>query len=364
MSDDLRDLVPDPLRAIDAYTVPSPAGVDARAKLDANESPYPLPPEIAEALARELAAVDIHRYPDPACHELRGLIAPELGVAPEQLAFGHGSNELVIQLCLAFNRPRAGADRAVVLYPVPSFVYYRSAAIAAGAEPVEVPLGEDFRLDAPALAATIEHRRPNIIFFARPNNPTGTLWSRPIVDGIIRDNPGVIVVVDEAYIEFGGDSFADKLSEYRNMILLRTYSKVGMAGLRLGVLAAHLDLVGEIGKVNAPYNVSALTQRAAAFLLANHRDVLRARVAEITAERERVATALRGLAGVQVFDSSANMLLVRLGDAATAWRELAARGIRVRRFPTHPRLEPYIRVTIGTPAENTLFLEALEQILP
>jgi histidinol-phosphate aminotransferase len=364
MSDAWRTCVSAPLRGVAAYIVPRPAGDPAIVKLDANESPYPLPADVAAALAAELARVDVNRYPDPACHELRALVAAELGVAPEQLAFGHGSNELVLHLCLAFGQPRPGADRARALYPVPSFVYYRSAAIAAGLAPVEVELGEGFALDEAALAAAIAAERPNLVFFARPNNPTGTLWPRQPIERIIAAHPDAIVVVDEAYVEFGGDDFRDRLATSPNLVLLRTFSKVGMAGLRIGFAVASPAVVAELGKVIPPYNLGVLHQRAAAWLLANHRELLRARARAVAAERERVAAALAALPALTVYPSAANLLLVRVPAPEAAWRALSARGVLVRRFPGHPRLDPYLRVTIGTPAENDRFLAALAEVLP
>jgi len=360
---ELSALVSELLRDVDAYTVPSPADRDARAKLDANESPFPLPPEIRAELARHLAAAEIHRYPDPAHHDLRALVAGELEIAPGRLAFGHGSNELVVQLCQAYSRPRDGAARAAVLYPAPSFVYYRSAALAAGVEPFEVDLTPDFQLDIDMLARGIANHRPNIIFFARPNNPTGTLWSRDAIEQTITDHPDTMIVVDEAYIEFGGDSFVDLLPALPNLVLLRTFSKVGLAGLRIGYLAASPDIVGEIGKVCPPYNIGILNQLAAEYLLANHRDLLLLRATAVAAERDRLFDSLSEMAHLTVYESAANMLLICLADAEHVWRELGTRGIRVRRFPGHKRLDPYIRVTVGTPEENALFLDALQEIL-
>ncbi len=360
---ELHALVSEMLRDVDAYTVPSPADAETKVKLDANESPYPFPPEVRAALAQHLAGADLHRYPDPYHHELRDLVASELEVAPGRLAFGHGSNELVIQLCLAFGQPRDGADRAAVLYPAPTFVYYRSAALAAGVEPFEVDLTPDFQLDADMLAHGIGNHRPNIIFFARPNNPTGTLWSREVIEQTVVDHSDTLVVVDEAYIEFGGDSFVDLLPALPNLVLMRTFSKVGMAGLRIGYLAASPEIVGEIGKVCPPYNIGVLHQRAAEFLLANYRDLMRQRAAAVVAERDRLFDNLSEMPHLTVFESAGNMLLLCLADAEHVWRELGARGIRVRRFAGHPRLDPYLRVTVGTPEENELFLAALHEIL-
>jgi histidinol-phosphate aminotransferase len=359
-ADPLRALVRAPLRPMTAYEVPRPPVV--RAKLDANESPFPLPPEVAAELGRALADVPLHRYPRADAGGLRGLLASELGLESSWLAFGNGSDELIALLVTAFGEPRPGRDAAAVLYPTPSFVVYEIATRAAAAAPVEVPLDADLELDEPALVAALADRRPNLVFFARPNNPTGGVWSRAVIERVIRAHPDVLVVVDEAYIAYGGDSFLPLLAQHRNLILLRTLSKIGMAALRVGYLAARPELVAELEKVRPPYNVGALNLAAAELLLGRHRGLLDRQAAMVVAERERLRAALAARPGLRVYPSGANLLLFEVADAHAVWRGLADRGVLVRKFGGG-RLASYLRVTIGTPEENALFLAALAEVL-
>jgi len=361
MSDRFRELVSEPLRAMAAYEVPRPEGI--RAKLDANESPFPLPPQLAEALGRELAAVELHRYPDSTCAELRDLLASDAGVSPACLSFGNGSDELITLLISAFGQPRPGEARARVLYPVPSFAVYRIGALAAGAEPVEVALDGDYQLDVAALERAMVEHRPNLVFFARPNNPTGTLWSRAAIEQLIDSHRDTLVVVDEAYIDYGADSMIDRFADLDNLIIMRTLSKIGLAGLRVGYLIARESIAAEVEKVRPPYNVGSLNQRAATWLLRNHGALIRDRCALVEREREQLRGALSAIDGVRVYDSRANLLLFYVEGAPGVWRALADRGVLVRKFGGTGNLACCLRVTVGTPEENALFLAALREVL-
>ncbi len=355
----LAELVTRGLRGVTAYHVPRPVGI--RARLDANELPYPLPDDVAQALAAELAAVPLHRYPPTDAGELRGVISKQLGVSPEWLVFGNGSDELISLLCATFGEPPVGRTRAACLYPTPTFVVYRIAAFGHHMDVVEVPLRDDFTLDEDAIAAAMTGERPNLAFFALPNNPTGTLWSPDYVLALARRHPSTIVVADEAYIDYGGQTLLSHVGVPPNLVVMRTLSKVGLAGLRCGYLVAHPLVVHEIEKVRAPYNLGSLPIRAATWLLTNHADLLRTRAKEVVAERGRVAAALRGL-GVHVFDSEANLLMVKLPNASSVWQGLAARGVLVRNFDRPGPLAGCLRITIGTPQENDLLIDALTAV--
>ncbi len=366
LREELQSLVRRELRDVDAYTVPK--RIPHRVKLDSNESPFGLPPEVAEALARELAAVELNRYPYGDCRELRQVVAAEIGVDESSLVFGNGSGELVMFLLSVFATPRPGRERAAALYPMPSFVFYRSASLASGATPVEVPLADDFSLDEDALDRALSEQRPNVAFFARPNNPTGTLWSREAILRVARAHPDMLVVVDEAYIDYGGDTLLDELSSFANLVVLRTLSKLGLAALRVGYLCADLAVVHELEKVRPPYNVGALNQRAAAWLLANHGGLLRDRCRQIAGERDRLAAALAELPGVRVYESRANLLLVRVGEpgdgeAERCWEGLAARGVLVRMFHGFDSLRGCLRITVGDARENQILLDAFAEVL-
>lgn len=360
----IASLVTRGLRAMSAYHVPRPDGV--RAKLDANESPHPLPPEIADALGRELAAVALHRYPEADPRELRAFVAAELGVAPGSLVFGNGSDELLALLCAAFAEPRPGRTRATVLYPDPSFVVYRIAALGHGLDPIEVPLDDDMQLDFELVDDAMAGAAPNLAFFALPNNPTGTLWAPERVAELAARHPGTIVVADEAYIDYGGRTLLARLPELPNLIVMRTLSKLGLAGLRVGYLVAADAIVREVEKVRPPYNLGSLNQRAALWMLREHGGWLRARAAEVVAERERLLATLATFPELRVFPSEANLILFRIGGAGRAqavWKALAARGVLVRNLDRPGPLAGCLRVTPGTPDENALFVTELRAAL-
>jgi histidinol-phosphate aminotransferase len=372
--------VPEPLRATAAYHVPQPPVV--RAKLDANELPYALPAELRARLGAALAEVALERYPDPNARELRALLASQLGVAGDQIVFGNGSDETIGMLVAAFAAPRTGHEHAVgsarsarsadegrarpaaILYPSPTFVYYRLAAVAHGVEAIEVPLDARFELDEAAIEAAIETHRPSVVFLALPNNPTGTLWRMDFACELAARHRDIAVVSDEAYFAYCGRTNLAHLAAHPNLIVMRTLSKVGMAGVRLGFTVSSPAIAALLEKVRPPYNVSSLDQRAARFLLGEVGAWCEARAKDVVAERGRLATALAKLPRTEVFSSEANLLLVRFGaDRATKiWQGLADRGVVVRNFDRPGPLAGCLRITVGTPEENQLLLSALHEL--
>jgi len=361
MSFDLRRVIRPEVQALSAYHVaPLPPG-GVQAKLDANESPFMLAEALREDLAAELAKaladVELHRYPDPEARELREILAGDLGVAPEQLLVTNGSDEAIQLLLLAVAGPGVS-----VAAPVPTFVMYELGARALGLNFRGVPLSEGFDLDPERFRQTLETERPKLVFLAWPNNPTGRLFDATMVEAIIRTCDG-LVVVDEAYTDYSGRSFLAKLKQYPNLVILRTLSKIGLAGIRVGMLIGSAGLVLELNKVRLPYNVNALSQAVGRVVL-RHADVVRRRAATIVKERERILSALHGRAGVTAYPSDANFFLMRTGQPGDeVFRALHLRGILVRNFSRAPHLANCLRVTIGTPAENDLFLSALADIL-
>jgi len=353
--------VPEVLLRTAAYQVPVPPRVVA--KLDANELPYGLPAELRAELGRVLAEVAIERYPDAAARRLRAVVARQLSAATphtpitgDQLVFGNGSDELIAILCSAFAAPR-GHRPAAVLYPVPSFVYYRHSAIVRGVDVVEVPLTETFELDEPAMIRTIEEHQPSVVFLALPNNPTGTLWRLGFAAELAARFRDVVIVSDEAYVIYSGATSLPVLAEHPNLVVMRTLSKLGMAGLRVGFTISSPAIAALLEKLRPPYNVSALDQRAAEFLLEHATEWCAARAAEVVAERARLAAALTAR-GFEVFASEANLVLVRTTGAAALWRRLADAGVTVRLFDAG-RLAGCLRITVGTPAETEALLAAL-----
>ena len=346
-------LIRDDVRAMAAYHVPPSSGL---LKLDAMENPFALPPALAEELGRVLAAVPLNRYPLPAYDELKAAIRLRLGVPPgAALVLGNGSDELITLLCVATARPGA-----VVLSPWPSFVMYDLSARLAGSRFVGVPLAADFGLALPELLAAIERERPAIVFLAYPNNPTGNCFDAPAIEAALRAAPG-LVVVDEAYQPFAIDTWMPRLAEFPNLLVMRTVSKLGLAGLRLGYLAGAPQWVAQLEKVRPPYNINVLTDAAARFML-DRLAVLDGQAAVLRGERERLGSALAAIAGVTVWPSRANFLLVRVAGATSqaVCDHLRGQGILVKDVGRmHTLLADCLRVTVGTAEQNARLCEAL-----
>jgi len=344
--------VRDEIRALAAYHVAPSAGL---VKLDAMENPYRLPSELAEELGRHLAGVPINRYPDPQAPRLKAALRESMGIPGDlDLVLGNGSDEILQMIAVALAKPGS-----VMLALEPSFVMYRMSAIAAGMRYEGVSLAPDFTPDLPATLAAIARLRPALTWIAYPNNPTGNLFPREDILAIVAASPG-LVVVDEAYYAFsGGASFLDEVGRHPNLVLVRTVSKLGLAGLRLGLAVGPSDWLGEFDKVRLPYNVNALTAAAAEFVLAR-RGVLDEQTGAIVRDRGALEAGLDAIAGVRRFPSAANFVLARVPDAPRAFEALKSRGILVKNLHgSHPLLANCLRFTVGTPGENAKLLSAL-----
>ncbi|HJL18598.1 MAG TPA: histidinol-phosphate transaminase [Sandaracinaceae bacterium LLY-WYZ-13_1] len=360
MSQPPTGIVGEALAELSAYrTKPDPAPV----KLDANESPWPLPAEARERLGRALADVPLHRYPDLMARGVRRALARRLAAAPDELVLGVGSDEVIGVLLSALGRPRPRAAKPTVLYPTPTFVMYPITARVHGFDPVEVPLADDWSLDVEAILAALEARRPNLVFLATPNNPTGNAFSDDALAAVVAAAGDALVVIDEAYAPFAGRSLSHWVDHHPNVAVLGTLSKIGLAGLRLGWVRLHRALASEVEKARPPYNLNLYAQRAAEVLLEDFPEALDAQVARIVEERERLGAALDALDGVTVSSSAANFFLIEVPDAAATHAGLLERGVQVRRFAGVPRLARHLRVTVGTPEEDDRLLAALAEIL-
>jgi histidinol-phosphate aminotransferase len=353
------EVIRDDVRAMRAYAVSDATGL---IKLDAMENPYELPPQLARELGEVLAHVALNRYPlsDPAGFKWR---LGQMAGMPEgaTLMLGNGSDELIHLMIQACARHDATGG-AVVLAPTPGFVMVEVFARLNGCRFVGVNLKGDFRLDRQAMHQAIDAHRPALVFIAYPNNPTGNLFSRADIEAILDQAPG-LVVIDEAYVPFAQDTWMPQLAARPNLVVLRTLSKLGLAGLRLGYACADPALIHEFDKVRPPYNVGVLPLAAADFLL-DHFDTLQAQAALIRSERARLLTALRAQAGITAFDSAANFVLLRLSQPDAVYSGLWERGILVKNVSgSHPLLAGCLRVTVGTAQENDAFLRALGALL-
>jgi len=351
------------VRAMHAYVVQDATGF---LKLDAMENPFSMPEELQAQLGRRLAAVALNRYPGARYAELQAALAQHADMPGGcALVLGNGSDELISLAALACAQPGA-----VVLAPEPGFVMYAMSARLQGLGYVGVPLTPDFALDEAAMLAAIARHHPAITFLAYPNNPTATLWDEGAMQRIIdaAGAVGGIVVIDEAYQPFASRTWLDRMRQEpaRNghVLLMRTLSKFGLAGARLGYAIGPAALVAELDKVRPPYNVSSLNCEAALFAL-EHAAVFAAQAAELRAARTALIAALRAMPGVQrVWDSEANMVLIRVPDAARAFAGMRERKVLVKNVSTmHPLLAQCLRLTVGSSADNAQMLAALEASL-
>jgi len=354
------------VRAMHAYHVQDAAGF---VKLDAMENPFTLSPELQAELGRRLGAVELNRYPGTRVNELHAALRQHAAIPADMgLVLGNGSDELISLLCTACAQP--GQQAATVLAPLPGFVMYALSAQLAGLKFVGVPLTADFALDAAAMVAAVVEHRPAITWIAYPNNPTANLWDDDAIEQVVQavaanvaaGHPG-LVVIDEAYQPFASRSYLGRLASRPHVLLMRTLSKFGLAGVRLGYMLGRADLIEQVDKVRPPYNISVLNTEAALFAL-EHADEFERQAATIKAERERLMAALADMPGARAYPSQANMILVRVNDSAAAFQALKARGILVKNVAgLHQLLANCIRLTVGLPSENDALIAALADIL-
>ena len=351
----LLQLIRPAVRARQAYHVADASGL---LKLDAMENPFPLPEGLRAELGRRLADAAYNRYPDANPQALKARIAAYMGVpAGSDLLLGNGSDEVIQILAQAVAQPGA-----TLLSVEPAFVMFRLLAQACGLNYEGVALRPDFSLDLPAMLAAIERTQPALIFLAMPNNPTGNLFPAEAVAAILAAAPG-LVVVDEAYYPFTDSSYLAWLPQHANLLVMRTLSKLGLAGIRLGFLAGAPALLAELDKLRLPYNLSVATQVIADTVLAAA-DVLQAQVDLLRTERARLGAALQALAGVQVFPSEANFVLVRVAQADSVFDGLKQHGILIKNLNSaHALLRGCLRITVGAPQENDRLIAALGAVL-
>jgi len=353
-----------------AYAVQNSAGL---LKMDAMENPHRLPPALQAALGERLGALALNRYPDGRVNDLRAALAAYAQMPQGyELMLGNGSDELISLLAMACDVPPSAASQgqpATILAPVPGFVMYAMSAQLQGLHFVGVPLTADFALDEAAMLAAIEEHQPAITYLAYPNNPTANLWDAAVMARLIAaaGRHGGLVVLDEAYQPFSSRSYIDVLradpAAHGHVLLMRTLSKFGLAGVRLGYMMGPKALVAEIDKLRPPYNISVLNYECALFAL-EHAEVFAAQAQDLRAQRDRLLAALRELPGVKAWDSDANMVLVRVPDAAKTFDGMRALGVLVKNVSKmHPLLANCLRLTVGTADENAQMLAALHKSL-
>jgi len=358
LADRLQHTIRQDVASMHGYAIQPSAGL---VKLDAMENPFRLPPELQHELGERLARVALNRYPAQCTGEVVAALSEFVELpAGCKMMLGNGSDELIDMLSVACNVPGA-----TVLAPLPGFVMYEMSARLRKLDFVGVPLTAEFELDGPAMLAAIEQHRPALTYIAYPNNPTANLFDETIVNSIVAavgEQRG-LVVFDEAYQPFSARTWMQRMAAYPHVLVMRTMSKFGLAGVRLGYLCGAAALIDEIEKVRPPYNVSVLNAEAALFAI-HHADEYARQASILRSERARLQAALKGVPGVRAFPSEANMILVRVPDAKRAFDGMKARGVLVKHIAgLHPLLANCLRLTVGTPDENELMLRALKESL-
>lgn len=345
------------IRELHAYHVPNSHGL---IKLDAMENPYQWPHELTQSWLDRVASVSINRYPDPGAVALKRCIRDVMGVpAGADIMLGNGSDEIIQIIAMAVSGPSRS-----ILAPEPTFVMYRMIAAFCGMHFHSVPLKSDFSLDVTAMLEAIEREQPAVVFLSYPNNPSGNLFSRTDVERIIRETDG-LVVIDEAYHAFAEDSFLSDVLKYDNVVVMRTVSKMGLAGLRLGFLAGSSDWLVEFEKIRLPYNINSLTQVSAEFAL-EHQSVFDAQTQQICRDRKELMKALSQREDLHPYPSQTNFILFKVpeGSAARIFDSLKRDGILIKNMSAAGgMLADCLRVTIGKKSENSAFLKALDKAL-
>jgi histidinol-phosphate aminotransferase len=348
---DIAKLIKPSVRALTAYHVDE---TRVRIKLDAMENPFPLPAQVRDDVAKAVRKAMINRYPDPSAAALKKAIAAVWKMDPDRMILGNGSDELIQAIVMAFGGP--------VLTPTPSFAMYDITPRALSQDVVTVPLTQEFDLDPHAVIRKTRLTGSRVIFLANPNNPTGNRYSETAVRKVL-ENVNAAVVIDEAYYSFSGKSILRWMGHHPNMIILRTLSKIGLAGLRIGVLTASPAVIAELNKVRLPYNINVLSQAAAVAAL-KYWSVLDRQVKVLISQREKLYQALLRTPGVTPFPSETNFLLCWFEkDATKVFRELRKSGILVKNLDRPGPLKGCLRITIGTPEENHAFLKNLKYII-
>ena len=343
------------VQGMHGYAVQPSAGL---VKVDTMENPFRLPDDLRKQLGERLAEVALNRYPAERGDVLRAELAKHARMPDGcDIMLGNGSDELISLLTLAADVPGN-----VVMAPLPGFVMYEMSAKLQGLKFIGVPLTPDFELDGPAMLAAVREHQPALLYIAYPNNPTANLWDDDVVDAIIEAAPG-LVVIDEAYQPFAARDSLARLRRHEHVVLMRTMSKFGLAGVRIGYMMGRQPLIAEIDKLRPPFNVSVLNCEAALFALEHVAEYAK-QAATIRAEREKLYGEIAKLPGVHPFPSQANMILARVPDAKRVFEGMRARGVLVKNVSgLHALLANCIRITIGTPEENPQTLAALRGAL-
>ena len=350
---DLMGLVRNKVRGLKAYQVEN---ICEGSKLHANENPYPPSPELLKKIFLRLDELELNRYPDPDCSNLKKAISKMTSALPEQLVIGNGSDELIQYLMQVLCE-----EGDTVAYPDPTFAMYGITAQSLGLNSVSFPLNDNWDFEAQSALEVLAKHKVRLVFISYPNNPTGNCFSKEAIQHIIEQFEG-IVVVDEAYHNFSGKSFFKQMEMHNNLIILRSLSKIGLAGLRIGYGIFPIILAEQLNKVRLPYNSNTVSQLFATEII-NDFSHVQNQILSILEERDRLMNELSKLPSITVYPSNSNFILFQVtSDGEKIFNKLKEKGTLLRNLNSHPRLKDCLRVTIGTKQENNQFLDQLRKI--
>ena len=349
---DLMELVRDKIKDLKAYQVEN---LDECTKLHANENPYPPSPELLNKIFQRLDELELNRYPDPDCRNLKKTIANRTGALTEQIIIGNGSDELIQYLMQVL----CDAEETIA-FPDPTFAMYGITAQCLGLSPVSFPLNDNWDFEASSALKTLAEHKARIVFISYPNNPTGNCFSEQEIQQVIEQFEG-IVVLDEAYHDFSGKTFLKQMEKHNNLVILRSLSKIGLAGLRVGYGIFPVMLAEQVNKSRLPYNSNSISQWVANELL-NDFTPVQNQIHSILEERDRLMDELSKLPAITAYPSNSNFILFQASkDGEKVFNNLKANGTLLRNLGSHPRLKNFLRVTIGTKQENDQFLSQLRK---
>ena len=348
---DLAKLIKENVRSLKPYAVEN---IQSEIKLHANESPFPPSKELHELFITSLKKFQLNRYPDPDSKNLKQSIAKRLGANTEQLIIGNGSDEIILLLLQVFCN-----EGDTIIIPDPTFAMYALISQSLGVKAINVPLNSDWNINASQILETAEKNRSRLIFLSYPNNPTGNCFSETEVRTVIGEFNG-IVVMDEAYYDFSQKSFVREIKKHNNIVVLRSFSKIGLAAMRVGFGVADSLIIQEINKVRLPYNSNMLSQSFAEHLI-NNFQLVQKQIDYILDERSRLIGELKKIESISVFPTDSNFFLFKTEHSADElFYHLLYNGILVRNLSSHPKLNNCLRVTVGTKSENDRFLSEVK----
>ena len=349
----LEALVRERVKSLKPYHVEN---FDCEIKLHANESPFPPPDKGIPIISKLQTEIQLNRYPDPDCRKLRQTLSKRLSVPMEKLIVGNGSDELIQFILQTFCDP---GD--TLAFPDPTFAMYSIIAQGMGLKSAAYPLDENWDFEAGPFLEFVEEHNAKAVFFSYPNNPTGNCFSDKAIKKIIEQYAG-IVVVDEAYCDFSGKTFIEEMEKHNNLIILKTLSKIGMAGLRLGYGIAEPEVISQFNKVRLPYNSNSISQLLAEKLLSEF-PAIQKQIDVIKEERDRMLEKLSEIEFITAYPSDSNFILFQVQkDSAQFFQALVEKGILIRNLAGHPRLQNCLRVTVGTQEENDKFLQQVRSL--